>query len=212
MSEPIQVSLSALEHYDYCPRQAGLILLEESYADDASTVRGNLLHQRVHEPGDESRPGVRTLRALPVWHDRLGLTGVCDVVELRDDGAVVPVEHKAGPYVSGGPADVQVAAQAICLEERFKTPVPLGYIYSGADRKRHPVAVDEALRRRVVDLSRAVRAVLADTVLPAPVADKRCRRCSMNELCMPKLLANQKRYRDELDRLFQPADESPGDD
>ncbi|POM27788.1 PD-(D/E)XK nuclease superfamily protein [Actinomadura rubteroloni] len=212
MTEEIQVPLSALEHYDYCPRQAGLILLESSYADDASTVRGNLLHQRVHEPGEETRPGVRVLRALPVWHDELGLNGVCDAVELHDDGNVVPIEYKAGSYVKGGPADVQLAAQAICLEARFATRIAQGYIYSGADRRRHAVPVDDILRRRVVAISEEVRAVLTGTVLPGPVADARCRRCSMNELCMPKLLANQKRYANELARRFRPAAESSGDD
>jgi hypothetical protein len=109
--EGIPVPLSALEHYAYCPRQAGLILLEDGYADDMNTVRGTLLHRRVHEPGSDSRPGVRTLRALPVWHDELGLVGVCDVVELDADGSVRPVEYKSGSYVAGGPADVQVGAQ-----------------------------------------------------------------------------------------------------
>src|SRR5690606_41079051 len=79
----LQIPISSLEHYAYCPRQAALILLEDAYADDASTTRGNLLHQRVHEPGFESRNNVRTLRALPVWHDDLGLYGVCDIVEIH---------------------------------------------------------------------------------------------------------------------------------
>ncbi|GAA1579296.1 CRISPR-associated protein Cas4 [Actinomadura kijaniata] len=208
----LPVPLSALEHYAYCPRQAGLILLEESYADDINTVRGTLLHQRVHEPSEETRPGVRTLRALPVWHDQLGLNGVCDVVELYDDGRVIPVEHKSGRYTPDGPADVQLAGQAICLEERFATSVPLGYIYSGADRRRHPVPIDADLRARVVELSTAVRTILTNSALPSPTADQRCRGCSMNTLCMPRLLADHRRYRNHLDQRFCPAAESDWDD
>ena len=98
-----QVPLSALEHYEYCPRQAGLILLEESYADDAATVRGSLLHQHVHEPGDDTRAGVRTLRALPVWSESLGMTGICDVVEIRADGGIVPVEQSPASTTPAGP-------------------------------------------------------------------------------------------------------------
>ncbi|WP_026416965.1 CRISPR-associated protein Cas4 [Actinomadura oligospora] len=207
-ADQIPVPLSALEHYAYCPRQAGLILLEAGYADDVNTVRGTLLHQRVHEPAEETRPGVRTLRALPVWHDGLGLTGVCDVVELLDDGEVVPVEHKSGSYKPDNPADLQLAGQAMCLEERFGRAVPLGYIYSSADRRRHPVAIDAELRARVIELADAVRAVLTDTVLPGPVADKRCRGCSMNTLCMPRLLADRKLYRRQLDLRFRPTPES----
>lgn len=125
---PSQVPLSALEHFDYCPRQAGLILLEDGYADDAATIRGTLLHQRVHEPGQDTRAGLQTLRALPVWHEALGLTGVCDVVEIHPDGKIFPVEHKSGDYHPGGPADVQLAAQAMCLEEMFSTSVAEGGI------------------------------------------------------------------------------------
>src|ERR1051326_495103 len=83
---PPRVPLSLLEPHAYCPRQAALIALEDAYSDDAATVRGTLLHQRVHEPGHETRPGLRILRALPVWNDQLGLTGVSDVVELHEDG------------------------------------------------------------------------------------------------------------------------------
>lgn len=203
----LQVPLSALEHYAYCPRQAGLILLEEGYADDASTVRGTLLHRRVHEPGTEVRPNMRILRALPVWHDRLGLTGVCDVVEIHADGSIVPVEHKSGAYVSGGPADVQVAAQAICLEERFRTSVATGIVYSAADRRRHTVEVDEDLRARVASIAEAVREVMRQTVLPGPVADRRCRRCSMNTGCMPKVLSGRKRFEQLAASLFIPIPE-----
>lgn len=208
----LQVPLSALEHYAYCPRQAGLILLEDGYADDASTIRGTLLHQRVHEPAEETRPGVRTLRALPVWHDALGLNGVCDVVEILDDGSVLPVEHKSGPYKIGGPADVQVAAQAICLEERFNTAIPVAYIYSSGDRRRHPVELTAQLRERVIETAAAVREVMRRTALPAPEADSRCRGCSMNVSCMPKLLAGRRKYEQAAAELFVPMPEGDRDE
>ncbi|MGW0710517.1 CRISPR-associated protein Cas4 [Streptomyces sp. NPDC002643] len=198
----VQVSLSALEHYAYCPRQCGLILLEDAFTDDAATVRGTLLHQRVDTPGNRGRGNVRTLHALPVWHDAYGLTGICDTVELHADGRILPVEHKSGRYHPGGPADVQAAAQAICLQEMFRTPVPEAAIYSAADRRRHSVPVDEALRTRVLELADAVRGLLTTDRLPAPVADGRCRRCSMATGCMPKLLAGTLRYRKALTDLY----------
>jgi CRISPR-associated exonuclease Cas4 len=208
----LQVPLSALEHYAYCPRQAGLILLEEGFADDASTVRGTLAHRRVHSPDEEVRPGLRTMRALPVWHDLLGLTGVCDVVELHDDGTVVPVEYKSGSYVSGGPADVQVAAQAMCLEERFRTVIPAGAVYSAADRRRHRVPVNDAIRACVAETAEAIRQILHQMMLPAAVADSRCRRCSMNATCMPKVLVGQKKYERLTADLFTPAPEGQWDE
>lgn len=198
-----QVPLSALEHYTYCPRQCGLILLEDSFTDDAATMRGTLLHQRVDTPGNRGRGTVRTLHALPVWHDGHGLTGICDTVELHADGTVLPVEHKSGRYHPGGPADVQVAAQAMCLEYMFKQPVTTATIYSGTDRRRHTVTVNEALRTRVLDATNAVRNLLSHNhTLPPPVADSRCRRCSMATDCMPKLLAGTHRYQQALHDLY----------
>jgi CRISPR-associated exonuclease Cas4 len=206
-----QVPLSALEHHEYCPRQAGLILLEDGYADDAATTRGNVLHQRVHEPGGEARAGVRTLRALPVWHDALGLTGVCDVVEILADGTVFPVEHKSGDYHPGGPADVQLAGQAICLEAMFSTVISEGAIFSSSDRRRHPVAIGPPLRARVEASALKVQAIMSQERLPAPAADKRCRRCSMNHTCLPKVLAGQRAYARATAALFTvPAETGAG--
>jgi CRISPR-associated exonuclease Cas4 len=205
---PGQVPLSALEHFDYCPRQAGLILLEDGFADDAATIRGTLLHQRVHEPGDEARPGIRTLRALPVWHEALGLTGVCDVVEIHDNGKIIPVEHKSGDYQPDGPADVQVASQAMCLEEMFKVNIAEAAIFSGADRRRHRVAVDTALRERVTARAEQVRAIMTHEQLPPPISGSRCRRCSMNHICLPKVMAGQKAYAKAATGLFSIASES----
>ncbi len=206
----VQVSLSSLEHYAYCPRQCGLILLEDAFSDDAATVRGTLLHQRVDTPGTQRRATVRTLHALPVWHDGHGLTGICDTVELHSDGRILPVEHKSGRYIPGGPADVQVAAQAMCLESMFNRPVPEAAIYSATDRRRHLLAVDESVRTRVLEVTTAVRTLLAGQALPAPAADNRCRRCSMATGCMPKLLAATQRYRQALTDLYR-IDEAPDD-
>lgn len=203
-----QVPLSALEHFDYCPRQAGLIVLEDGYADDAATIRGTLLHHRVHEPGEEVRAGLRTLRSLPVWHEVLGLTGVCDVVEIHDDGTIVPVEHKSGDYHPGGPADVQVGAQAMCLEEMFSTRIDEGIIFAAADRRRHRVAVDTGLRARVAASAQRVRIIMGQDRLPPAISANRCRRCSMNHACMPRVMADEKAYARATASLFSAAPES----
>jgi CRISPR-associated exonuclease Cas4 len=203
-----QVPLSALEHLDYCPRQAGLILLEDGFADDAATIRGTLLHHRVDDPADESRPGLRTLRALPVWHESLGLTGVCDVVEVHDNGMIIPVEHKSGDYQPGGPADVQVAAQAMCLEEMFKARIAEAAIFSGTDRRRHRVEVDTVMRERVTACAAQVREIMNQDELPPPISGSRCRRCSMNHVCLPKVMAGQKAFARAAAALFTIAPES----
>lgn len=201
----IQIPISAIEHHAYCPRQAGLILLEDGFEDDASTVRGTLLHQRVHQPDQEARPGCRVLWALPVWHDPLGLVGVCDAVELHADQRVLPVEHKSGPYVPGGPADLQAAAQAMCLEWMLGVPVPQAAVFSATDRRRHPIHLTATLRQQVITITEQVRATLTGTTLPPAVADHRCRRCSLRDACMPRLLVASRSYANAAAALFEPA-------
>jgi len=209
-AEPPQVALSALEHYAYCPRQAGLILLEDAFQDDASTVRGTLAHQRVDEPGHETRPGIRTLYALPVWNDALGLTGTCDVVEIDAAGRITPVEHKSGRYAPGGPADIQLAAQALCLEEMFSTTIRHGYIWSGADRRRHRVPVDQSARDTVARTTEAIRALIAGGRLPGSAPASWCRRCSMSVACMPRLLDKPRRHAQAAAALYA-TEEDAGD-
>ncbi|WP_233158097.1 CRISPR-associated protein Cas4 [Actinokineospora bangkokensis] len=179
------IPLSALEHHAYCPRQAVLIHLDGYFDANVDTIRGDLAHAAVDSGGPgKDRDGTRVWRSLPVVSHTLRVHGVCDVVRFESTGHV-PVEHKSGAYRPGGPADVQVAAQALCLKEMFGTPVPTGVIFAGADRRRHVVDIDAPLRARVVETTRALRALLAGVFLPAPVNDRRCRRCSLREGCMP---------------------------
>jgi CRISPR-associated exonuclease Cas4 len=171
---------------------------------DRSSTRGSMSLRGLYVFTHDDAYGRAPARGLLVWHDELGLTGVCDVVELHRDGTVVPVEHKSGRYLAGGPADLQVAAQAICLEAMFSVEIPAGVIYSAADRRRHDVAVDDTLRAFVAETTAAVRAMTTGAALPPAPADRRCRRCSLAEACMPGVLAGTRRYRAALDALFTP--------
>jgi CRISPR-associated exonuclease Cas4 len=185
------VPISALEHYAYCPRQAALIHVEGYFQSNVDTVRGDLAHAAVNEPGTgRDRRRERVWRSLPVWSQTLGLHGICDVVQFTSDGPV-PVEHKSGGYHPGGPADVQVAAQVLCLREMFGAPVPLGVIFAGKDRRRHEVVVDTALAERVRLATAHMRTLYDADHLPAPVNDARCRRCSLREGCMPEAPTHQ---------------------
>jgi CRISPR-associated exonuclease Cas4 len=185
-TERRSVPLSALEHYAYCPRQAALIHVEGYFQSNVDTVRGDLAHAAVNEPGaGQDRRRQRTWRSLPVWSHQYGLHGICDVVQFTAGGPV-PIEHKSGGYRPGGPADVQVAAQVLCLREMFGAPVPTGVVFAGKDRRRHEVAVDSLLADRVRQAADAVRALYDADRLPAPVNDSRCRRCSLQEGCLPQ--------------------------
>ena len=128
--------ISALQHFSYCPRQCALIHIEQAFEENVHTMRGQAAHVNVDQPSWEQMPGACVERALPVWSDRLALVGKCDVVEFRSDGTVYPVEYKYGPRRRKNHDDIQLAAQALCLEEMIGKPVEQGAIYHVSSRRR----------------------------------------------------------------------------
>jgi CRISPR-associated exonuclease Cas4 len=184
-SDRVSVPLSALEHVAYCARQAALIDVEATWADSVDTVRGDLAHRAVDLPATRNRRGLTTIRSLPVHSVRLGLHGVCDLVEIAGNSAT-PVEYKVGAYHPDGPANIQLGGQAACLMEAgFQ--VPVGYVYSAADRRRHLVTITDELLDKVAHFAEAMRALLSREKLPLAVHDRRCRRCSLRDDCLPEL-------------------------
>ncbi|OBS31671.1 CRISPR-associated protein Cas4 [Tepidimonas fonticaldi] len=200
------IPLSALQHWAYCPRQCGLIHLEQVFEDNLHTARGQAVHHLVDEPGDEMKAGVKVERALPLWSDRLNLIGKADLVEFHPDGTVFPVEFKHGRKRQKIHDDIQLAAQAMCLEEMLGRPVPKGAIYHASSRRRREVTVTPELRRRVEETATAIRAMLASARLPAPANDARCRECSLKEICQPEALANTDRQQRQRQDLFRVED------
>ena len=179
------VPLSALEHVAYCERQAALIHVEATWSDSTDTVRGELAHRVVDLPGIRRRRDLTAIRALPVHSSRHGLHGVCDLVEVTGATAL-PVEYKIGPYHPGGPADLQVAGQAICLAEAGYQ-VPAGCLYSAADRRRHEIPITADLISRALAAATRMRDLLRQDQMPAARNDRRCRRCSLRDDCLPEI-------------------------
>lgn len=204
MIETDPVPLSALQHWAYCPRQCGLIHLEQAFADNIHTARGQAVHHLVDTPGYEIKSGVRVERALPLWSDRLSLIGKADLVEFHPDGSVYPVEFKHGAKRQKLHDDLQLAAQAMCLEDMLGRPVPKGAIFHASSHRRREVVITPALSARVIDTANAIRAMLASGVLPPPVNDARCRECSLKEICQPEAVADQTRQRQQQRKLFDP--------
>lgn len=169
------------------------------------TLRGQAVHQRVDEPGAEAGFGGRRLvRAMPLWCDRLGLVGKADVVEFLADGTPYPVEYKHGKKREKLHDDLQLAAQAMCLEEMTGHLVPFGAIYHASSRRRREVAISAALREAVEETVKAIRGVLPGLTLPPPVNDARCRNCSLADLCQPSVLAEKERLARIARSLFTP--------
>lgn len=197
------IMLSALQHYSYCPRQCALIHVEQAFDENVHTMRGNAVHQHVDEPGFESFEGVRSEHALPVWSDRLGLIGKCDVVEFYSDGRIYPVEYKHGKKRAKAHDDIQLASQAMCLEEMTGQSVAHGAIYHHSSRRRREVAITDSLRQQVEETVKAVRTLLDSQKLPPPVNDTRCKECSLKEICQPQVLADRAKQRKAYVELFE---------
>jgi CRISPR-associated exonuclease Cas4 len=204
MAETDPIPLSALQHWAYCPRQCGLIHLEQAFADNIHTARGQAVHHLVDTPGYEIKSGVRVERALPLWSDRLNLIGKADLVEFHPDGSVYPVEFKHGVKRQKLHDDLQLAAQAMCLEDMLGRPVPKGAIFHTSSHRRREVVITPELRARVIDTANAIRAMLASGALPPPVNDSRCKECSLKEICQPEAVADQTRQQQQKHDLFDP--------
>lgn len=200
--DEIDVLISAIEHYSYCPRQCALIHVEQTYNENLYTMRGTLAHERV-DSGDAARQrGVEVLRGIPLWSERYGLRGKADVVELRLDGPY-PIEYKVGRRTGNHP-DLQLCAQALCLEDMLGLPVQRGAIYYAATRKHHEVVFDDQLRSRTLGMVAAIRAMLLEQHLPDAPNDERCPNCSLIHACLPHVIGERARLGVLQAALFQP--------
>jgi CRISPR-associated exonuclease Cas4 len=192
ISEDDLIPLSALQHQLYCPRQCALIHVERLWAENRFTAEGRVLHERSDAAAAENRRGVRTLTALPIRSFRLGVFGVADVVELRDEAGAVrpyPVDYKRGWPKAHRADEVQLCAQAMALEEMFGVEVPEGAFFYGEPRRRTVVYFDDALRALTAEVAAEARVMIAAGRTPAPVYRRRkCEACSLLELCRPKAL------------------------
>lgn len=201
------IPISALQHYLYCPRQCALIHLEQLWAESRYTAEGRLLHERADKPGGERRRGVRTVTAMPLAHRELGITGVADVVEFHAGDAgecPYPVEYKRGRPKAHRADEVQLCAQALCLESMLGVPVPEGALYYGKTRRRNVVAIDTTLRRLTADTIAKVRAMLESRRTPlAPYEPRRCDNCSLFDLCLPKAVGRERSTQAWLTRQLQ---------
>jgi CRISPR-associated exonuclease Cas4 len=192
--------LSGIQHFLFCRRQWALIHVERQWQENALTVEGRLLHQRVDNPFfTETRKDVITARAVPVASYRLGLSGVCDVVEFTaSPGGVqlpgragfylpAPVEYKRGHEKSDPCDEAQLCAQALCLEEMLAVSIPAGSLYYGETRHRVAVELTAELRALVRSMADEMHAYFQRGYTPRVKTSKACRSCSLADVCLPEL-------------------------
>lgn len=184
------IPLSALQHHLFCPRQCALIHVEQQWAEDAATAEGRILHERVDAGGGTTRPGVRTARGLALRSLALGVSGKADAVEFltQPGGApprAFPVEYKRGKPKTHRADEVQLCAQALCLEEMLGQPVPEGALFYGQTRRRVDVRFDAGLRALTAETAAAARANILAGRTPPPVPIPGCKACSLQDICQP---------------------------
>lgn len=191
------IAISAIEHFVYCPRQCALVHVDGVWYDSVHTVRGEHGHRRADTFANRVERGVRVVRAVPLWSDALGLIGRADAVEFHEDGSVVPVEYKIGTR-HGQAAHLQLAAQALCLEQMLGRPVLLGAIWFSGPRRRLAVPIDDDLRARVFEVIATIRSLLVSACLPGAVNDDRCQECQLLGYCLPGVVSNPSTVRGYL--------------
>lgn len=195
--------LSGIQHFCFCKRQWALIHIEQQWSDNLLTVEGDILHKNVHDIGfDEKRGDKIVVRGMAINSAELGVSGVCDVVEFMrsEDGVsifgregkykVIPVEYKRGKPKENDADRLQLAAQAICLEEMLCCKIEKGFLYYGEIRRREEIAFDDEIRQKTVSMIKEMHGYFERGYTPKTKRTKSCNACSLKDICLPGLQKN----------------------
>lgn len=198
------LAISALQHYAFCPRQFALIHVEQVWAENRFTAEGKVLHERVDSGAAEQRRTMRYERGVSLISQTYKLTGKMDLLEIETVGAesnqpprYFPVEYKRGKPKVQDWDRIQLCAQALCIEEMRAeilcgAQIAEGAIWYWEVRRRETVLIDAALRAATISAIESAHAIIASGKTPPPVNDKRCRACSLIDLCEPHTFARDK--------------------
>lgn len=192
--------LSGLQHFAFCRRQWALIHIEQQWSENLLTVSGEIMHERCHDERlTEKRRGMLTVRGMRIASSELGISGACDVVEFHSDKNGIelfgreglwqpfPVEYKRGKPKEHNADELQLCAQAMCLEEMLLCDIPCGALYYGQTARRQNVAFTDELRSTVRSMLNEMHQYFSKGYTPKVKPNKSCRSCSLKELCLPKL-------------------------
>lgn len=192
--------LSGLQHFAYCRRQWALIHIEQQWAENERTIDGHLFHSVAHDKARiEKRGSMLITRGLHIKSARLGMSGVCDVVEFHkcENGISLssyegswqpfPVEYKKGTVKTNEADELQLCGQAICLEEMLLCHIPKGSLFYGENRRRKDVEFTEGLREKVCGMAGEMHELWKKGYTPKVKPTKGCNACSLKEICVPKL-------------------------
>ena len=193
--------LSGLQHFQFCKRQWALIHIEQQWDENARTIEGQHLHHKADQPFIREKRGDKLIvRAMPIQSKELQLSGICDVVEFVQDpegvevsGAegtykVYPVEYKRGKPKTGDEDIIQLAAQAMCLEEMMLCSVDKGYIFYNEIKHRVEVPIHDMLREQVRQMAAEMHHYYDKRHTPKVKTGPFCKNCSLQHICVPHLM------------------------
>lgn len=199
-AEEDYLMISGIQHFRFCRRQWALIHVEQQWEENVHTIIGEVMHKKAHDPYlREKRKDTIVVRALPVASKTMGVSGECDIVEFHrcDDGirlfghrglySVYPIEYKKGKPKNADEDQLQLTAQAMCLEEMFTTTISEGAIYYGEIKRREIVEFTEELRNNVVKTFQEMHQYYTTKYTPKVKKSKACSSCSLKEICLPSL-------------------------
>ncbi len=199
-SEEDYLMLSGIQHFAFCRRQWAIIHIEQQWAENYRTTAGELMHKKAHDEGSfEKRGNLLIVRGMRISSHELGVSGQCDIVEFHQDKEGVelfgyegkwnpmPVEYKRGTPKGNNADELQLCAQAVCLEEMFQTSILDGYLYYGENRRRSYVEFTDNLREEVKKMTKEMHDLFGKGYTPNLKPTKQCKACSLENLCVPKL-------------------------
>jgi CRISPR-associated exonuclease Cas4 len=197
MDESDYIPIAALNHYAYCPHRCWRMFVAGEFIDNSYTIEGTGLHERVHTVEAGNREKIWQIRAIWLKSDSYHLIGKADLIE-SSDGEFIPVEYKRGNKGEWDNDELQVCAQALCLEEMTGKSIDTGYIYYASSHQRQLVAIDGSLRKQTIATLKLVQNLFRTGEIPPAVYSSRCKGCSLSDRCLPQLTEKVKRYREEV--------------
>ncbi|MBE8964704.1 CRISPR-associated protein Cas4 [Nostocales cyanobacterium LEGE 12452] len=195
MNQTEYISIAALNQYAYCPHRCWRMFCAGEFTDNQYTIEGTTLHDRVHTTSDIQRGETWQVRAIWLKSEQYKLIGKSDLIEA-ESGQVYPVEYKRGRKGEWDNDELQVCAQALCLEEMTGKPVNTGYVYYAHSHQRQLVEINAELRQSAIATIQSVTNLLETGAMPKPVYSKRCQGCSLYSQCLPKATDKVKSYQE----------------
>lgn len=195
--------LSALQHLIFCERQCALIHIEQAWVENKFTAEGRALHEHTHSQISEKRKDKHTERGMPIRSLALGVSGMTDVIEYSDNKVPYPVEYKRGRPKEKNMDEIQLCAEAMCIEEMLNVHVDEGALFYCKTRRRKTVFFTEELRQQTIQAAQRLHELIENGITPRPFYTAMCKRCSFFDVCKPKLFYRNRNINQYITRMLE---------